>query len=199
MNVSELSVSTSKTLFDSCMSLRNPIASSSFSFHSVRTCKDSAYRVYSLPRRPVCRIVHGNTTRESVAASGMRPGVCACASPPLFPPKPRSNPVLRCVGGSVKFESVIRSKGMGYIIRVSWETCGRRGRNAYSAGNVVLRDTILLLWFCHDHCTPLQLINDIAIPAHLTYNSYQREERTARSTHSIRSQYPAGVRAFPHV
>ena len=35
-NVSELSVSTSKTLLDSCTTLRNPIASSSFSFHSVR-------------------------------------------------------------------------------------------------------------------------------------------------------------------
>lgn len=41
-NVSGLSVSTSKTLFDSCTTLRSPIASSSFSFHSVRTCEDSA-------------------------------------------------------------------------------------------------------------------------------------------------------------
>jgi hypothetical protein len=109
-NVSELSVSTSKTLFDSCTTLRNPIASSSFSFHSVRACEDSAYRVYSPPSRPVCRIVNGNTIRESVAASGVRSGVFA---PPLFPPKPRSNPVLRCIGGSVKFESVNRSRGMG--------------------------------------------------------------------------------------
>jgi hypothetical protein len=110
--VSELSVSTSKTLFDSCTTLRNPIASLSFSFHSVRACEDSAYRVYSPPSRPVCRIVHGNTTRELVAAPGVRLGLSACASPPLFP-KSSSNPVPRCVGGSVKFESLNRSKGIG--------------------------------------------------------------------------------------
>jgi hypothetical protein len=112
-NVIELSISTSKTMFDSCTTLRNPIASSSFSFHSVRACEDLAYTVYESPTWPVCRKVNGNTTRESVATSGVRPGVFACAAPPLFPPRPRGNPVLRCVGGSVKFESVNRSKGIG--------------------------------------------------------------------------------------
>jgi len=114
-NVSELSVSTSKTLFDSCTTLRNPVASSSFSFHSERACADSAYTVYNPPSRPVCRIVHGKTTRESVAVSGVRPGAFACASPPLLPPppKPRSRPVPRCVGGSVKFARVNKSKGIG--------------------------------------------------------------------------------------
>lgn len=40
--VSELSVSTSNTLLDSCTTWRNPIASWSLSFHSVRACEDSA-------------------------------------------------------------------------------------------------------------------------------------------------------------
>jgi hypothetical protein len=113
-NVSEHSVSTSKTLFDSCTTLRNPIASSSFSIHSVRACEDSAYRVYSPPSRPVCRIVHGNMMRHSVTALGVR-RVFACASPPLFPSpsKPCANPVPRSVGVSVKFTSVNRSKGIG--------------------------------------------------------------------------------------
>jgi hypothetical protein len=44
-NVSELSVSTSNTLFDSCTTLRNPIASWSLSFHSARACEESAYTV----------------------------------------------------------------------------------------------------------------------------------------------------------
>jgi hypothetical protein len=111
-NVSELSISTSKALFDSCTTLRNPIVSSSFSFHSVRACEDSAHRVNSPPSRLVCRIVNGNMTRQSVAALGVRP-VFACASPPLFPKMPCSNPVPRSVGGSLKFASLNRSKGIG--------------------------------------------------------------------------------------
>jgi hypothetical protein len=114
-NVIELTFSTSKTMFDSgsCTTLRNPIASSSFSFHSVRACEDLAYTVYGSQTWPVCTKVNGNTTRESAATSGVRPGVFPCAAPLLLPPKPRTNPVLRCVGGSVKFESVNRSKGIG--------------------------------------------------------------------------------------
>ena len=52
-NVSALNVSISKTLFESCTTLRNPIASSSFAFHSFRAWVDSAKTVYRPPRRPL--------------------------------------------------------------------------------------------------------------------------------------------------
>ena len=52
-NVSVLSVSTSNTRFDSCTTLRSPIASSSFSFHSARACAESANSVHGPPSRPL--------------------------------------------------------------------------------------------------------------------------------------------------
>ena len=52
-NVSELSVSISNTLFESCTTFRKPMASSSFCFHSARVWADSAKTVYSPPKRPL--------------------------------------------------------------------------------------------------------------------------------------------------
>ena len=54
LNVLMLSVSISNTLFDSCTTLRRPIASSNFCFHSVRPCTESAYSVQGPPNRALC-------------------------------------------------------------------------------------------------------------------------------------------------
>ena len=117
-NVSTLKVSTSNTLFDSCTTFLNPIASSNLAFHSNRAWADSAYRVYRPPNRPLWWIVQGNTARASLTASGLvlAPGEVTPGFGPsvsLLPPNGNSLPP-RWVGGSVKVAKVRRSSGMGY-------------------------------------------------------------------------------------
>ena len=115
-NVSALSVSISNTLFESCTTFLSPIASSSFCFHSLRACVDSAKTVYRPPRRPLWWIVHGKTSRESVADSGeVVAPVGVPASPACRSDRPRRRILFpRCVAGSVKLARVNRSNGMGY-------------------------------------------------------------------------------------
>lgn len=115
-NVSALSVSISNTLFESCTTFLSPIASSSFCFHSLRACGVSAKTVYRPPKRPLWWIVHGNTSRESVADSGdVAAPVGVPVSPACRSDRPRRRMLFpRWVGGSVKFARVNRSNGIGY-------------------------------------------------------------------------------------